>query len=107
RRVNPSPVGGALRPLDIEGYDYALAGSPKRWDDYSVGDKIDHVDGQTIEEAEHQLATSLFQNTASVHFNQHVEGKGWFGRRLVYGGHICSIARSLSFNGLANAFHLL
>ena len=27
--------------------------------------------------------------------------------RLVYGGHIISIARSLSFNGLANAFHVL
>jgi 2-methylfumaryl-CoA hydratase len=105
--VDPSTLGAALPPLDIEGYDYALAGSPKRWDDYSVGDKIDHVDGQTIEEAEHQLATRLFQNTARVHFNQHVEGKGRFGRRLVYGGHIISIARSLSFNGLANAFHIL
>ena len=42
-----------------------------------------------------------------MHFNQHVEGKGRFGRRLVYGGHIISIARSLSFNGLANAFHIL
>ena len=95
------------RQLDLGGYDYALAGSPKRCDDYAVGDKIDHVDGQTIEEAEHQLATRLFQNTARVHFNQHVEGKGRFGRRLVYGGHIISIARALSFNGLANAFHIL
>ena len=105
--VDPATLGAALPPLDIGGYDYALAGSPKRWGDYQVGEKIDHVDGQTIEEAEHQLATRLFQNTARVHFNQHVEGKGRFGRRLVYGGHIISIARSLSFNGLANAFHIL
>ena len=105
--VDPSTLGAALPKLDLTGYDYALAGSPKRFDDYSTGDKIDHIDGQTIEEAEHQLATRLFQNTARVHFNQHVEGKGRFGRRLVYGGHIISIARSLSFNGLANAFHIL
>ena len=105
--VDPASLGAALPKLDLGGYDYALAGSPKRWDDYAVGDKIDHVDGQTIEEAEHQLATRLFQNTARVHFNQHVEGKGRFGRRLVYGGHIISIARALSFNGLANAFHIL
>ena len=105
--VDPSTLGAALPKLDLGGYDYALAGSPRRWDDYAVGDKIDHVDGQTIEEAEHQLATRLFQNTARVHFNQHVEGKGRFGRRLVYGGHIISIARALSFNGLANAFHVL
>jgi 2-methylfumaryl-CoA hydratase len=105
--VDPSTLGAALPKLDLSGYDYALAGSPKRWGDYAKGDKIDHVDGQTIEEAEHQLATRLFQNTARVHFNQHVEGKGRFGRRLVYGGHIISIARALSFNGLANAFHIL
>ncbi|HLO21873.1 MAG TPA: MaoC family dehydratase, partial [Methyloceanibacter sp.] len=91
--VEPETLGAALPALDLADYDYALAGSPKRWDDYAVGEKIDHVDGQTIEEAEHQLATRLFQNTARVHFNQHVEGKGRFGRRLVYGGHIISIAR--------------
>lgn len=105
--VGPSQLGAALPPLSLKGYDFALAGSPRRWSDYAKGEKIDHVDGQTIEEAEHQLATRLFQNTARVHFNQHVEGKGRFGRRLVYGGHIISLARALSFNGLANAFHIL
>src|SRR3990172_6664871 len=61
--VDPSTLGAALPALDTSGYDYALAGSPKRWSDYAVGDKIDHVDGQTIEEAEHQLATPPFHNT--------------------------------------------
>jgi 2-methylfumaryl-CoA hydratase len=105
--VDPASLGAALPPLDLSAYDYPLAGSKRRFGDYTVGEKIDHVDGQTIEEAEHQLATRLFQNTARVHFNQHVEGKGRFGRRLVYGGHLISIARALSFNGLANAFHIL
>jgi 2-methylfumaryl-CoA hydratase len=50
------------------------------------------------------MATRLYQNTARVHFNQFTEGKGRFGRRLVYGGHVISLARSLSFNGLPNAF---
>ena len=49
------------------------------------------------------LAARLYQNTARVHFNQHVEREGRFGRRIVYGGHIISISRALSFNGLANA----
>jgi 2-methylfumaryl-CoA hydratase len=57
----------------------------------------------TVEEAEHMLATRLYQNTARVHFNQHVEKDGRFGRRIVYGGHVMSIARSLTFNGLGNA----
>lgn len=60
----------------------------------------------TIEEAEHQIATRLYQNTARVHFNQFVEGQGRLGRRLIYGGHVISVARALSFNGLANAFHI-
>ena len=28
------------------------------------------------------------------------------GRRLIYGGHVISLARALSFNGLGNAFHI-
>jgi 2-methylfumaryl-CoA hydratase len=90
--------------LVLAGYDRGLAGSPYLWDDYRAGEKIDHVDGMTIEEADHMMATRLYQNTAKVHFNQHTEKDGRFGRRIVYGGHIISLARALSFNGLANAF---
>ncbi|MGC2856499.1 MaoC family dehydratase [Novispirillum sp. DQ9] len=96
------PVG-----LEIEAYDTALAGSPHLWDDYAVGEKIDHVDGMTIEEAEHMMATRLYQNTAKVHFNQYEQASGRFGKRLIYGGHIISLARALSFNGLANAFKIV
>ena len=106
QRVDPAEIGGAVPKLEIAGYDFALAGSPYRWGDYGVGEKIDHVDGMTLEEAEHQIATRLYQNTAKVHFNQHTEAKGRFGKRIVYGGVVISLARALSFNGLANAFHL-
>ncbi|MBC7953824.1 MAG: MaoC family dehydratase [Rhodospirillaceae bacterium] len=92
--------------LNTARYDTVLAGSAHLWDDYAAGEKIDHVDGMTIEEAEHMMATRLWQNTAKVHFNQHTEGQGRFGRRLIYGGHIISMARALSFNGLGNAFKL-
>ncbi|MEI9990694.1 MAG: MaoC family dehydratase [Rhizomicrobium sp.] len=84
-------------------FDVAQSGSKHLWDDYAVGEKIDHVDGITVEEAEHMLATRLYQNTARVHFNQYAEGQGRFGRRLIYGGHVISLARAISFNGLGNA----
>ena len=103
-RVDPAGLGGAVPALDPGAYAMALAGSPHLWGDYEPGERIDHVDGMTIEEAEHQMATRLFQNTAKVHFNQHASGDE--GRRLIYGGHIISLARALSFNGLANAFHI-
>jgi len=103
------PVSALKIPegLTLGAYDDVLAGSSHFWEDYAVGEKIDHVDGFTIEEAEHMLATRLYQNTAKVHFNQFTEGKSRFGRRLIYGGHIISLARSLSFNGLGNAFKLV
>lgn len=90
----------------IAGYDLALAGSPHRFGDYAPGERIDHVDGTTVEEAEHQLATRLYQNTAKVHFDALAARDTRFGRRLIYGGHVISIARALTFNGLGNAFHV-
>src|SRR5512133_3302944 len=92
--------------LDGRAYDTTLAGSAHLWDDYAVGEKIDHVDGMTIEEAEHMIATRLYQNTAKVHFDEMMQQQSRFGRRLIYGGHIISLARALSFNGLGNAFHV-
>ena len=105
-RVAPESLGAACPPIDVAAYDFALAGAPHRFADYRTGEKIDHVDGVTVEESDHMLATRLYQNTARVHFNQHSEGQGRFGRRLIYGGHVISLARALSFNGLANAFHV-
>ncbi len=86
--------------LDFTGYDHTLAGEPHSWGDYQPGEIIDHVDGVTVEEAEHMLATRLWQNTAKVHFDATNRDDG---KRLIYGGHIISLARALSFNGLANA----
>ncbi len=86
--------------LDFSAYDFTLAGEAHRLGDYAVGEVIDHVDAVTIEEAEHMLATRLWQNTAKVHFDATMREDG---RRLIYGGHVISLARALSFNGLANA----
>jgi len=100
------PAADLVAPagLDLTGYDAALAGEPHRWGDYALGEVIDHVDGVTVEEAEHMLATRLWQNTAKVHFDATFREDG---RRLIYGGHVISLARALSFNGLANAQMIL
>ena len=86
--------------MSFAAYDFAAAGEPHRLDDYEVGERIDHVDGVTITDAEHMMATRLWQNTAKVHFNTEARPDG---QRLIYGGHVISMARALSFNGLANA----
>ncbi|MEO1199711.1 MAG: MaoC family dehydratase [Pseudomonadota bacterium] len=104
--LDADQIGDAVPLLNADHYDRGLAGGAFLWGDYEIGERIDHVDGMTVEEAEHQLATRLYQNTAKVHFNQHTQAQAPIGRRLVYGGHVISLARSLSFNGLENAFHI-
>ena len=90
--------------LTFAAFDRRSTGGSAFFDDYAVGMRIDHGDAMTVEEAEHMMATRLYHNTARVHFNAHAEKSGRFGRRIVYGGHVISIARALSFNGLANAW---
>ncbi|MFN3671397.1 MAG: MaoC family dehydratase [Bosea sp. (in: a-proteobacteria)] len=104
--VPADELGQGCPPLDLQGFDDKLSGSPFRWHDYAPGERIDHVDGMTVEEAEHQIATRLYQNTAKVHFDGHGARDSRFGKRLIYGGHVISLARALSFNGLGNAFHI-
>lgn len=98
--------GKGLPPIHVREYNFRLAGSEHRFEDYAPGEKIDHVDGMTVEDAEQQIATRLYQNTAKVHFNNFAQKSDRFGKRLIYGGHVISLARALSFNGLANAFHV-
>ena len=106
KSVAVADLGAACPPINVKNWDFDLSSAPFRFGDFAVGETIDHVDGMTVEEAEHMLATRLYQNTAKVHFNQFSEKQGRFGKRLIYGGHVISLARALSFNGLANAFHI-
>ena len=123
KRDPATPTGAADRPqmpeqvaptelvvaknLDLSSYESWPSGGSACFEDYEIGERIDHVDGMTIEEAEHAIATRLYQNTAKVHFDA-VQTKGTrFGRRLMYGGHVISVARSLSFNGLERVLGIL
>jgi len=101
--VDPSSL--TLPPnLHFRDYETTLSGEAHRWADYEIGEHINHVDGVTLSESEHMMATRLWQNTAKVHFDVNARPDG---KRLIYGGHIISMARTLSFNGLANAQMIL
>jgi 2-methylfumaryl-CoA hydratase len=79
-------------------------GSTRCWEDYAPGDALDHPGGMTLEESDAMLATRLYQNTARIHFDAFHARSNAFGKRLIYGGHVISVCRSLSFDGLENAF---
>lgn len=78
-------------------------GDGNLWDDFHPGLRIDHPTGMTIDATDHTLATKLYQNTARVHFDAHWMAQSPMQQRLMYGGHVISICRALSYEGLANA----
>lgn len=92
--------------LQLDSYDTAATGGTRLWDDYAPGERIDHPAGMTVVDAEHALATRLYQNTARVHFDALAMKDTQFGRRLMYGGHVISVCRALAFDGLENALSI-
>lgn len=93
--------------LDLSKFDPEITGSQFFWEDYEPGERILHPQGLTIEDAEHQMATRLYQNNARVHFNELLQKKSKLGTRIIYGGHIISLAHAISNDGLENAIRIL
>ncbi|MGB5080656.1 MAG: MaoC family dehydratase [Burkholderiales bacterium] len=92
--------------LDASKFDTSATGGTALWEDYRPGERVDHASGMTIEESDHMLATRLYQNTARLHFDALATRDSRFGRRLVYGGHVISVCRALSYEGLENALSI-
>jgi 2-methylfumaryl-CoA hydratase len=90
--------------LNLERFqDVAWAtGGDALWDDYRVGQRIEHPGGMTLDESDHTLAARLYQNSARVHFDARKMAGSRVGRRLVYGGHVISVAHALAHRGLEN-----
>jgi len=117
-RPAPTPILPALaREVDVgklvvpaflvpAGLDPMATGGTRVWDDYQPGESIDHPGGMTVEESDHMLATRLYQNTARIHFDAFAAQSNAFGKRLVYGGHVISVCRALSYDGLENTLAL-
>jgi 2-methylfumaryl-CoA hydratase len=93
--------------LKLDKFDPVVTGSEAFWEDYDVGERVVHPQGITMEDAEHQMATRLYQNTARVHFNHQLQEKSRLGRRIIYGGHIISTVHAISNDGLENALRVL
>jgi 2-methylfumaryl-CoA hydratase len=67
------------------------------WEDYAENEWLYDGAGMTLEEPEHALATRLYQNTAKVHFDARLMAETAHGKRLVYGGHVISLAHALVY----------
>ncbi|MFM1956132.1 MAG: hypothetical protein RIR20_952 [Pseudomonadota bacterium] len=89
--------------VEYDGFDTSITGSSFVWDDYEIGEVINHPSGMTVDESDHTLATKLYQNPARLHFDA---SKSTYGKRLVFGGHVMSVCRALSYEGLENALSI-
>ncbi len=101
------PVFSALNMERFDDVAWAMgrANGVRRWDDYSVGETLYHPGGMTLEESEHMMATRLYQNTAHVHFDGHAMANSRFGKRLVYGGHVISLAFAQARSQFPSVLH--
>ena len=107
------PAFVAPENLSLPGYvsakqfDSSITGGTYFWEDYQVGERINHAAGLTINDSDHSLATHLYQNNARLHFDDLLMKDSNYGKRLVYGGVAISMCRTLSFDGLENAISVL
>jgi len=91
---------------DFSNWQASYSDNQKRFEEFNIGKVINHRAGITINDSDHSLATRLYQNNARVHFDQAMMDSTEAQKRLVYGGHIISLCRALSYNGLGNAIWL-
>ncbi len=105
KEVNPSAfvVGPEVEVNCLE----ASKNGPWFFDDYEIGSRIHHRAGTTLTETEHAMATRLYQNTAKVHFDAQAMRDTPAGKRLVYGGHVISVARAQAYNGFETILRML
>ena len=81
------------------------------WQDYGIGERLNHPSSMIINDSDHSQATRLYQNNAKLHFNHSVGNSGGVentdGKPLVYGGVVISLCRAMSYDGLENALSIL
>jgi 2-methylfumaryl-CoA hydratase len=93
--------------VTTKNFDNKITGGNYFWQDYQIGERINHATGLTINDSDHSLATHLYQNNARLHFDDFMMKNSNYGKRLVYGGVSISMCRALSFDGLENAISVL
>jgi itaconyl-CoA hydratase len=74
----------------------ALTGDYGYFEDFVVGEVIQHARAKTVTELDNILLTHMVMNTAQGHFNEQMMAETEFGERLVFGGVTASIVMGLS-----------
>jgi len=94
----PSVAADQLVVHPPDPFDAHVTGGRFFFEDYSIGERIFHLDGMTVNASDHMSFARLYQNSAMVHFDALLTN----GRPLVYGGFPLSIGYAQTFNGIEN-----
>ena len=82
-----------------------ITGGADRWDDYEPGERIDHPVGHDARGSRpHDSRPGSTRTRRASTSTSTAMKRPAFGRRLVYGGHVISVCRALSYDGLENAY---
>ncbi len=78
----------------------SITGDGSYFEDFNIGETLEHQRGRTITEADNHIFTSMVMNTAELHFNQNMVDKDpktyYNGRRVVYGGVVLAFTVGLA-----------
>ncbi len=75
--------------------------SGRYFEDFQVGDVYKHEPGRTITEMDNTMFTLMTMNTHPLHFNEDYASKTQFGRRVVNGTLVFSIAVGMSVSDVS------
>ncbi|WP_395106175.1 MaoC family dehydratase [Actinomadura sp. SCN-SB] len=71
------------------------------FENFAVGELIEHARGKTLTEMEGVLLCNLVMNTASGHFDEATMARSEFGRRIVFGGVTAALVIGLTMQDTA------
>jgi itaconyl-CoA hydratase len=74
----------------------ALTGDGNYFEDFTVGEVIQHARGKTVTEMDNVLLTHLALNTAQAHFNEDSMSASGFRHRITFGGITAALVIGLS-----------
>jgi 2-methylfumaryl-CoA hydratase len=84
--------------MNLDRFDDVMwaTGGTALWDDYEVGQRIDHAGGATIAAGDDALLARLVQSAARFHL----------GQRAINDLHVVSVARAIAHDGLENVLRM-
>lgn len=94
--------------MNLDRFDDVMwaTGGTALWDDYEVGQRIDHGGVATLADGEAALLARLVQSAAGLELDGQAAAGSGDRRRAVHDLHVVSVARAIAHDGLENVLRM-